>query len=794
VTVHFVGPSVYRFGEFELDPAMRELRRRGVAVDLPTKAFACALYLIEHRNRAVDRDELMVAVWGHVHLTESVLGQAIRHARQALSDSGEDQRVIRTVRGFGYRWAAKVDPSGDSTPAARPAPASVRPRTTSRPRRIALLWSLGALGILIAVAGLVMPRHENLPPTPTENALEPRGADSIAMLLPVAGPSGPDHAWIRLGVMDFIADRLRAAGQPMVPTDTVVMLLRDSSASPDPNALLRLTASTRARIVLEAQAEQRGDMWRISLRSLGDTRPSLAAIGEGEDVLMAARNASDRLAIALGRMPAIEPDEALALTSLMQRINAAILAQRPDMAQQLVQSSTPELRAVPEIRYQLGRITFYNHDRAGAQAMFEALLKDVPGDRDPLLRARVLNGLAAVYEVNGNLERAESTYEDAARLLEHREAPDTLEALGNIWTNLGNVARERRDLALARERLARARRFFEGTGDAGRLAELELDMGVLEATAENYTEALHRFESAAALHAAIQDVGGELMSLCYLVEVQLELMNPGAAASAEPRIRQLLSAATQPSFLVRAKLSLSHLLYATGRDAAGDALLNEVLAPTDSDPGAILRTEALMTRAERSASRGESSAAAESAREVIRLLASDSEGSGSVLHGNAWRILIHADIARGDVEAAAKAVAAMTRWSRTDPTPSTRIYAALVQADLAAAEGRRGDADAAYEEALAFAVESHIPRRLLQAVQDYVGWLLEERGRGLRDDRMLPVAERIAEYADGDYEAALVELRVYRALGPSTAWRCALRRARSLAGERRIPPELEPDP
>jgi len=88
VTVHFVAPAIYRFGEFELDTASRELRRSGEAIELTIKAFSCVLYLIENRNRAVDRDELMLAVWGHVHLTESVLGQAIRHARQALSDSG----------------------------------------------------------------------------------------------------------------------------------------------------------------------------------------------------------------------------------------------------------------------------------------------------------------------------------------------------------------------------------------------------------------------------------------------------------------------------------------------------------------------------------------------------------------------------------------------------------------------------------------------------------------------------------------------------------------------------------
>ena len=123
---------LYRFGEFELDAARRTLRRDGREVVLPAKVFACILYLVEHRDRAIGRDELMTAVWGHLHLTESVLGQAMRQARQALCDNGEKQDVIRTVRGFGYRWAAPVDVTPDALGANAPAadaeaPASAQP-------------------------------------------------------------------------------------------------------------------------------------------------------------------------------------------------------------------------------------------------------------------------------------------------------------------------------------------------------------------------------------------------------------------------------------------------------------------------------------------------------------------------------------------------------------------------------------------------------------------------------------------------------------------------------------------
>ena len=58
--------------------------------------------------------------------------------------------------------------------------------------------------------------------------------------------------------------------------------------------------------------------------------------------------------------------------------------------------------------------------------------------------------------------------------------------------------------------------------------------------------------------------------------------------------------------------------------------------------------------------------------------------------------------------------------------------------------------------------------------------------------RMLRVSERVADFADRDYAAALVQLRVYRKLGPPAAWQSALARAQRLAGERRIPAELMP--
>lgn len=99
---------LYRFGNCTVDPAARELRYAGELVTLSPRVFDCLAYLIEHRDRAVGRDELIAAVWGRVDVTDALLGQTILKARRAVADSGDGQNVIRTIPRFGYRWVAEI--------------------------------------------------------------------------------------------------------------------------------------------------------------------------------------------------------------------------------------------------------------------------------------------------------------------------------------------------------------------------------------------------------------------------------------------------------------------------------------------------------------------------------------------------------------------------------------------------------------------------------------------------------------------------------------------------------------
>ena len=116
---------VYRFDRYTVDPAARELRRDGELVVLSPKVFDCLTWLIEHRERAVGRDELAAAVWGKADVADTQLVQALLKARRAIGDSGEEQQRIRTVPRFGYRWIAAVEIVADDEPAADAAAVSI---------------------------------------------------------------------------------------------------------------------------------------------------------------------------------------------------------------------------------------------------------------------------------------------------------------------------------------------------------------------------------------------------------------------------------------------------------------------------------------------------------------------------------------------------------------------------------------------------------------------------------------------------------------------------------------------
>jgi DNA-binding winged helix-turn-helix (wHTH) protein/tetratricopeptide (TPR) repeat protein len=111
----------FRFADCIVDSGRFELWRGGRVVPVQPKVLELLIHLLENRERAVRKQELLDALWGGVAVGETSLTRAVSMARAALGERERDAAVIRTVRGRGYRIGVPV--VLEATPAA-PAPAA----------------------------------------------------------------------------------------------------------------------------------------------------------------------------------------------------------------------------------------------------------------------------------------------------------------------------------------------------------------------------------------------------------------------------------------------------------------------------------------------------------------------------------------------------------------------------------------------------------------------------------------------------------------------------------------------
>jgi adenylate cyclase len=98
----------YFFEDFLLDTERRELRRGDALVAVEPKVFDLLALLIVNRERVVSRDDLIAHVWGGRIVSEAALARCINGARSAIGDSGEAQRLIKTLQRKGVRFVGEA--------------------------------------------------------------------------------------------------------------------------------------------------------------------------------------------------------------------------------------------------------------------------------------------------------------------------------------------------------------------------------------------------------------------------------------------------------------------------------------------------------------------------------------------------------------------------------------------------------------------------------------------------------------------------------------------------------------
>jgi DNA-binding winged helix-turn-helix (wHTH) protein len=150
---------LYAFENFFLDTARRELSRDGALIATQPQVFDVLQYLICNREHVVSKDDLIASVWGGRIVSESTLSTRINAARTAIEDSGEEQRLIRTVSRKGIRFIGVVHEESDEDARVRgfeaidPPPSGPAPNHGRRTgRRLVIAASVAAMLVFAMAA------------------------------------------------------------------------------------------------------------------------------------------------------------------------------------------------------------------------------------------------------------------------------------------------------------------------------------------------------------------------------------------------------------------------------------------------------------------------------------------------------------------------------------------------------------------------------------------------------------------------------------------------------------------
>ena len=145
--------EIVRFGTFEVDVRVGELRKQGKRIKVQEQPFHVLTVLLRHPGEVVTREELRNQNWPPDTFVDfdNSLNTAINKLREALGDSADNPRFIETLPRRGYRFIAPVT-GVDET--ARGSASGVSAAARTRTRKIVVTVAVVVLAAGIA-GGLV---------------------------------------------------------------------------------------------------------------------------------------------------------------------------------------------------------------------------------------------------------------------------------------------------------------------------------------------------------------------------------------------------------------------------------------------------------------------------------------------------------------------------------------------------------------------------------------------------------------------------------------------------------------
>jgi DNA-binding winged helix-turn-helix (wHTH) protein/tetratricopeptide (TPR) repeat protein len=801
----------YTFGTYTVDLARREIHRGDDRLDVPAKVFDCVTYLIEHRDRAVGRDELISAVWGRADISDNLLAQIVLRARRSFDDDADAQKYIRTITGFGYRWV-NDDAPAQRTPATTPAVAVAAPvgamattiaartigtgatpsdgdiaRTTPAPlalpsQRLPFsTWQI-ALAVLVAIAGWRIAQyliaHRTMAPTTAASA--PAAEANLAFVLPANVRDAPEFAWARLGVMDLVAQRLREAGQTTVPSETVVALAKFAGDVPTAAELSDIAGVTGATTFYAPDVRHESDAWRVRLATMRNGAAGETYEASAKDLIEATGAATARLMTALNLSPIQYYEGSGPAATLAQQVASALLQDRVADARSLIENAPADLRDDPHVRLQQAAVDYYQSRLPEARKLLDALAASKPSDQSPEFTARILVQKAALEGRSGNYAASERIAGDAIRTVKDLDRAVAGNALGSALMVRATARLAQGQYDAATDDFAAARMVLTTTGNLRVLAMVDANFGMMQMQRDRYREALSMLTKSAEFFQRIGSPYREVLNRTKIAGSAIAMQDFEAAAAEDARLAELIPRIEDPESRGAARGARAEIAFALGRTRDAQDGVESLLG--EKDLSDAVRGPALAIDGALALQRADNARAIASAKASLALKWADERARD---FASTWLLLVRAE--RPSMpEQAAKDAAHARAWASSSIYPATGLIVDLIEAEQLAATGQGAQARTTFERALKAAGDRETPADIVEVSTSYAAWLIEHNDL----ERALAVLGRNQSWAASNYRVAVSEARLYRALGNEKLWRSALERAQATAGERVVPDEL----
>lgn len=362
------GSGKYRFAGVEVDAERACVIRDGVELPLRPRPFRALLFLIEHPQRVVSKDELIEQVWEGTAVTDDALVKCIGEIRRALGDDSRNPSFVKTVSKGGYRFIAPLAERVPDDFAAveveeittveveyeedEPALTSA-PAITARPaaRQLALVVLLVAAVVSGVAVAVTLGRSADGGSLADMTLPLVEGRRPVAVMYFENQSADPELDWLREGLADMLITTLSSSKHLTVLSRGQLHLLLERAGHAE-GTIIRLDEA------LDVARRSRADVVVMG---------SFASIEGRVRVDVRLHDVRDGRILASQFLVVESPDELLTRVDLLSRrlaANLGVSTRRDEPARPLTETMTSDLGAYRDYSLALERAQGFRNAEA----------------------------------------------------------------------------------------------------------------------------------------------------------------------------------------------------------------------------------------------------------------------------------------------------------------------------------------------------------------------------------------------------------------------------------------------